>query len=486
MSLPGQQAGAVPGTVQQPAGGVPGAQATAVPGVVPGAAAPGAVPGAQAGTAGAQQPNKYSFFNRAPQDPALRFQGEGQSYRAKLIGIDPVPNSRGDKMCQEVILKQKSVVLASGLHKQRIIVNVSLNGIKLLDDDSKMVQFVHPVEKISFISRDTTDRRAFGYIVEGEKNKFHFFGIKTGNAAEGLVLALRDLFQVVYDIKQKEKNGGKQQDNKQQMENLQQGIEALNVDIGGGEQSDSLVAAPETATGATEVPAVAAASGGDDLGFLDVQVSSAQEIVEQQSQQNKMANIMGAFGSNPAAAPMPGMGGQNAFGSAANNMGMQQPAMVNSVSNNMMGQMSSMPSMGGAPPMGGAQVGGMMGGMGGIGGMGGMGGMAPPAQMGGMTAPTQAMSTPTMSATPAMSPMSPMSGAPSSSGSNTANAMGGKSDPFASLGALTGIAPKAAPTPQMSMNQQQQQQNNQFNQYMNNNVGAPASTGGNSMDALFG
>ena len=104
MSLPGQQAGAVPGAVQQPAGGVPGAQAA--PGAVPGAAAvPGAVPGAQAGTAGAQQPNKYSFFNRAPQDPAARFQGEGQSYRAKLIGIDPVPNSRGDKMCQEVSLK---------------------------------------------------------------------------------------------------------------------------------------------------------------------------------------------------------------------------------------------------------------------------------------------------------------------------------------------------------------------------------------------
>ena len=99
MSLPGQQPGAVPGAVQQPAGGVPGAQAA--PGAVPGAAPPGA----QAGTAGAQQPNKYSFFNRAPQDPAARFQGEGQSYRAKLIGIDPVPNSRGDKMCQEVSLK---------------------------------------------------------------------------------------------------------------------------------------------------------------------------------------------------------------------------------------------------------------------------------------------------------------------------------------------------------------------------------------------
>ena len=61
---------------------------------------------------------------------------------------------------------------------------------------------------------------------------------------------------------------------------------------------------------AAEVPVAAAAAaaapaaGGDDLGFLDVQVSSAQDIQQEQSQQNKMANIMGAFGSAPAAAPM--------------------------------------------------------------------------------------------------------------------------------------------------------------------------------------
>ena len=44
--------------------------------------------------------------------------------------------------------------------------------------------------------------------------------------------------------------------------------------------------------------------GGDDLGFLDVQVSSAQEIATEQNQVNKMANIMSAFGSAPAQAPM--------------------------------------------------------------------------------------------------------------------------------------------------------------------------------------
>ena len=94
MSLPGQQPGAT---------AVPGAAPGAVPGAVPTAAA-GAQPGAvQAGTGGAQQPTRYSFFNRAPVDPAQRFHGEGQTYRAKLIGIDPVPHSRGDKMCQEVL-----------------------------------------------------------------------------------------------------------------------------------------------------------------------------------------------------------------------------------------------------------------------------------------------------------------------------------------------------------------------------------------------
>ena len=61
------------------------------------------------------------------------------------------------------------------------------------------------------------------------------------------------------------------------------------------------VASPVTAdAAATNAPPT---SGGDDLGFLDVQVSSAQEIAAEQSQANKMANIMGAFG-GAQAAPM--------------------------------------------------------------------------------------------------------------------------------------------------------------------------------------
>lgn len=36
-----------------------------------------------------------------------RFQGDGVRYKAKLIGIDDVSEARGDKMCQDSMMKLK-------------------------------------------------------------------------------------------------------------------------------------------------------------------------------------------------------------------------------------------------------------------------------------------------------------------------------------------------------------------------------------------
>ena len=65
-------------------------------------------------------------------DP-FRFQ-VGVNFKAKVIGIDDVPEARGDRMCQEVIQRQKLQVKARGEHKKRIIINVSLEGIKIIDE----------------------------------------------------------------------------------------------------------------------------------------------------------------------------------------------------------------------------------------------------------------------------------------------------------------------------------------------------------------
>lgn len=55
-------------------------------------------------------------------------------WQAKIIGVDDVSEPRGDKMCQESIQKLKAGVKSSGEHKQRTIINVSLEGLKIVDE----------------------------------------------------------------------------------------------------------------------------------------------------------------------------------------------------------------------------------------------------------------------------------------------------------------------------------------------------------------
>ncbi|XP_033115114.1 disabled homolog 2-like isoform X2 [Anneissia japonica] len=132
-----------------------------------------------------------------------RFQGIGIDFKAKMIGIEKVDDARGDRMCQEAMMKLKAMVKASGEHKQRVNINISIEGLKIIDEKTGCINHHHEVHKISFISRDPADNRAFGYI-HGDANNHQFFGIKTEKAAENVVLALKDLFQVVLELKTKQ------------------------------------------------------------------------------------------------------------------------------------------------------------------------------------------------------------------------------------------------------------------------------------------
>ncbi|NXN57099.1 DAB2 protein, partial [Rynchops niger] len=140
-----------------------------------------------------------------------RFQGDGVRYKGKLIGIDDVPEARGDKMSQDAMMKLKGTAVAArsqGQHKQKIWVNISLSGIKIIDEKTGVIEHEHPVNKISFIARDVTDNRAFGYIC-GEEGQHQFFAIKTAQQAEPLVVDLKDLFQLIYNMKKKEEDNKK-------------------------------------------------------------------------------------------------------------------------------------------------------------------------------------------------------------------------------------------------------------------------------------
>ncbi|XP_064625514.1 disabled homolog 2-like isoform X2 [Lineus longissimus] len=136
-------------------------------------------------------------------DPA-RFHGDGVLFKAKLIGTEDVPEARGDKICQEAMTKLKAALKSQGGHKQRLNIYVSLDGMKIYDEKSSKLIHHHAVHRVSFISRDVGDTRAFGYVCGDGDGHHKFFGIKTEKAAEHLVLTLRDLFQVVFELKKKE------------------------------------------------------------------------------------------------------------------------------------------------------------------------------------------------------------------------------------------------------------------------------------------
>ncbi|XP_019887407.1 protein disabled isoform X1 [Ooceraea biroi] len=140
-----------------------------------------------------------------------RFHGEGVSFKAKLIGILEVSEARGDRMCQAALADLKMAIRAAGEHKQRIAVQVSIDGLRLKDEKTGDCLYHHPVHKISFIAQDMSDSRAFGYIFGSPDTGHRFFGIKTDKAASQVVIAMRDLFQVVFEQKKKEIEQAKQQ-----------------------------------------------------------------------------------------------------------------------------------------------------------------------------------------------------------------------------------------------------------------------------------
>ncbi|KAJ0011822.1 hypothetical protein NQD34_012797 [Periophthalmus magnuspinnatus] len=164
-----------------------------------------------------QPPTSVFCQDRTEAGLIKRFRGDGVRYKAKLIGIDEVTVARGDKLCQDSMMKLKGMASSArskGEHKQRVFLTISFGGIKMYCERSGVLLHHHSVHEISYIAKDTRDHRAFGYVC-GKEGHHRFVAIKTAQSAEPLIIDLRDLFTLIYDIKQREELEKKAQKDKQ-------------------------------------------------------------------------------------------------------------------------------------------------------------------------------------------------------------------------------------------------------------------------------
>jgi len=192
-----------------------------------------------------------------------KFLGDGQSFKGKLIGVLEVAEARGDRMCQDALQELKMAIKASGEHKQKVNIQIAVDGLKIRDEKTGDCLYHHPVHKISFIAQDMADNRAFGYIYGSPENGHRFFGIKTEKAAGQVVVAMRDLFQVVFELKKKEIDEAKQ-----------------NIDA--GETESAPVAVPSAASFPDGAAAPAAKTTAmDDLLGLESEISAIQAGIQQ-------------------------------------------------------------------------------------------------------------------------------------------------------------------------------------------------------------
>ncbi|XP_044217581.1 disabled homolog 1-like [Thunnus albacares] len=136
---------------------------------------------------------------RTPSDVLYRFHGDGVRYKAKLIGVDPVPTAHGEKTCWDSMMKLKGIEATArkqGKHKQRIWLKISFSGLKIIDERTGAVLHDHERSRISSLTKDQSDLRALAYIYQQE-DTYTLFYIKMANLADPVMVDIKEVCERV-------------------------------------------------------------------------------------------------------------------------------------------------------------------------------------------------------------------------------------------------------------------------------------------------
>jgi len=205
---------------------------------------------------------------------------DGVILKGKLFGVEDVKKETGDDVCQDAMVKLKAIIAVKKEHKQKITIKINLEGIEI-NDESNLTLYKHAVNRISYIARDLKDARAIGYIYKNVDNSYQYFGLRTEKQAQELFNLLKDLFEVVLELRSNKKLEAKSNETKPvQQEKIEtpKPVEVTPERVFNNSDKAPLISESEQVI---ETPSVVAAAPQQEQSLFDISSEITPQVVSQ-------------------------------------------------------------------------------------------------------------------------------------------------------------------------------------------------------------
>ena len=102
----------------------------------------------------------------------------------------------GNDIAQETFGILRKRASAAKKHKLRVLVYLSLKGIRVVNEKNATVLMESPINKITYFTRDLGCHRTYGIVVCVTDLQYRFVAIKAERSAEVVVATIQELFDV--------------------------------------------------------------------------------------------------------------------------------------------------------------------------------------------------------------------------------------------------------------------------------------------------
>uniref|UniRef100_A0AAY5KE16 PTB domain-containing engulfment adapter protein 1 n=1 Tax=Esox lucius TaxID=8010 RepID=A0AAY5KE16_ESOLU len=154
------------------------------------------------------------------------------AYSVKFLGVTDVDQPKGTDVVRVAVRKlkfQRHIKKSEGHKTQRVELQVSIYGVKLLDPKTRDVLHNCQLHRISFCADDKTDKRIFTFICTEPETKTHLcYVFDSEKCAEEITVTIGRTFDLAY--RKFLESGGKDVETRKQISSLQKRIQELETE----------------------------------------------------------------------------------------------------------------------------------------------------------------------------------------------------------------------------------------------------------------